>query len=98
MNMRENTIAADGIYLVVEKGDEDGVWIPVQDAGRSEFVRSSALMPLKVLSAEARLSRDNTPIIRVGPLTQEEFAARYPNAPHGGRCSNRRRRTILALQ
>ncbi|MBI3437736.1 MAG: hypothetical protein HY054_03615 [Proteobacteria bacterium] len=63
--MRENTIAADGVYLVVQKDDEDGVWMPVQDAGRSEFIHRVPLMPLKVVVAEARLSRRNTPVIHL---------------------------------
>jgi len=63
--MRENTIAADGVYLVAQKGDEDGLWIPVQNSGRSEFIRRVPLMPLKVIAGEARLDSQNIPVIHL---------------------------------
>ena len=54
-----------GIYLVIQNGDEDGVWIPVHDAGRSEFIGLVPIMPLKVVAAEARLNRRNMPAIHL---------------------------------
>jgi preprotein translocase subunit SecD len=66
MASAQSAAIPDGIYLVTDNEEDDGIWLPFQGLDHEELVRRERLMTLEVASAEAEFDENwGAPIILV---------------------------------